>query len=155
MATPLSITRVSPCFAVFVVAIIRLFLLCLAAVVCCSARPGRPPKRSSIVAPSVDALEKLKKSRLEGPDYPYPPTSLMGKWQSTTVFYFVTLIHNWQISHQHFLLFYLPLSLFPLLPPFCRILLMRIVLLVVMKSGCNLRVLLLPPQHLLLWFEAL
>ena len=43
-----------------------------------SARPGRPPKRSSL-ASVPDALEKLKKSRLDAADYAYSPARLMGR----------------------------------------------------------------------------
>ena len=45
----------------------------------CSARPGRPPKRSSISA-TPETLEKLKKGRFEGAgDYPYSPNKWLGK----------------------------------------------------------------------------
>ena len=43
-----------------------------------SARPGRPPKRSSL-ASLPDAMEKLKKSRLDAADYAYSPARLMGR----------------------------------------------------------------------------
>ena len=45
---------------------------------CFSARPGRPPKRSSL-ASLPDAMEKLKKSRLDAADYAYLPARLMGR----------------------------------------------------------------------------
>lgn len=38
----------------------------------CSARPGRPPKRSPSIHASPETLEKLKKCRVDG-DYPFDP----------------------------------------------------------------------------------
>lgn len=53
------------------------FNLIVTAFVFCSARPGRPPKRSPSIHASPETLEKLKKCRVDG-DYPFDPR-LYGK----------------------------------------------------------------------------
>ena len=58
---------------------------------CFSARPGRPPKRSSL-ASLPDAMEKLKKSRLDAADYAYSPARLMGR--STSLRLLTSEVHG-------------------------------------------------------------